>query len=436
MTQARARLAALSDEKLPALPAMLGPDAFALLQTAIGPAGGRLVAARPQQVHWRPGHSLTVVYATRVAWPGRSAGCEPLVATTGSDLPDGAALLACADQADQQVAVWSVLNDPGLPGLALALDPGRARRLLDELDVPPGAVATRLRSYRPGRRAVVELTAGRRRLFVKVVPPREAPYLQALHRGLSERLPVPRSHGWSGEHGVIVLEAMPGRTLREALAHPTVPLPDPRELAGLLDRLAVPQDGPTGPGFLASAGGHARLIARLLPGLRPRLDALVAALSEAEDRGPPVAVHGDFHEAQLVVNGGRITGLLDVDTVGLGRRLDDWACLIGHLAVRMEAAPPAGRRRVQAYGKGLLALADSQAGPPGLRRSAAAVILGLATGPFRVQTPAWPAETGQRVALAERWLESATKVSRRKRAVSVKSALTPALGPIHVEVRD
>jgi hypothetical protein len=33
----------------------------------------------------------------------------------------------------------------------------------------------------------------------------------------------------------------------------------------------------------------------------------------------------------------------------------------------------------------------------------AAVLLGLATGPFRVQQPDWPARTAARLTLAERW---------------------------------
>jgi hypothetical protein len=33
----------------------------------------------------------------------------------------------------------------------------------------------------------------------------------------------------------------------------------------------------------------------------------------------------------------------------------------------------------------------------------AAVLLGLATDPFRVQQPDWPARTEERIALAEAW---------------------------------
>ena len=38
-------------------------------------------------------------------------------------------------------------------------------------------------------------------------------------------------------------------------------------------------------------------------------------------------------DAQLLVGRGRICGLLDVDTAGLGDKRDDLACLLGHLSV-------------------------------------------------------------------------------------------------------
>jgi hypothetical protein len=52
--------------------------------------------------------------------------------------------------------------------------------------------------------------------------------------------------------------------------------------------------------------------------------------------------------------------------------------------------------------------------PIDLRRRVAAVVLGLATGPFRVQRDNWPSATLQRIEMAERWLTSARLVSRRR----------------------
>jgi hypothetical protein len=111
-------------------------------------------------------------------------------------------------------------------------------------------------------------------------------------------------------------------------------------------------------------------------------------------------------DAQLLVDRGRICGLLDVDTAGLGDKRDDLACLLGHLSVLAQIdrnrAPMiccAGAAHLRAF----------EAVPPaaGLRHRVAAVVLSLATGPHRVQERAWPATTRRLVDLAENRLASA-----------------------------
>src|SRR5690606_11855324 len=92
------------------------------------------------------------------------------------------------------------------------------------------------RAYRPARRAVVEATGRRGRLFLKVVRPERVEALHDLHRSLAEHLPVPDSLGWS-DRGVLVMTALPGLTLREALRSSHQPTPPPAEVEALLDRL-------------------------------------------------------------------------------------------------------------------------------------------------------------------------------------------------------
>lgn len=141
-----------------------------------------------------------------------------------------------------------------------------------------------------------------------------------------------------------------------------------------------------------------------------RLHALAGAL-EAVDAArdePLVPAHGDLHEAQLLVQRGRISGLLDVDTYGHGRRVDDLATLIGHLATLATTTPR--RAAVERYAARLLAGFDRAVDPVMLRCAVADVVLGLATGPFRVVEADWPAATDARIALAERWVASARRV--------------------------
>ncbi len=103
-------------------------------------------------------------------------------------------------------------------------------------------------------------------------------------------------------------------------------------------------------------------------------------------------MHGDLYEAQLLLAGGDVVGVLDVDGAGAGQRIDDLANLLGHLAVLGHH----GYRRELAAG---LPVA-----PADLATRVAAVVLGLATGPFRVQSRGWPQATEARLALAEELL--------------------------------
>jgi hypothetical protein len=73
-------------------------------------------------------------------------------------------------------------------------------------------------------------------------------------------------------------------------------------------------------------------------------------------------------------------------------------------------------------------VAEEDSDPAQVRLSAAAVIVGLATGPFRVQQPSWPEQTRRRIDLAEAWMESAAQTT-------TKRSLTAASGVSHVAAR-
>lgn len=398
---------ALADPSVPA-DALLGPGAPALLAAAVAAGGGELRSLTARQTTYHPGRSLTVRYDAAVRWRGGPVTNDMLVASAGGHLPGGALVL---EDGDHQVAVWRVPSDPHLPGLAPALDPAAVRRLLHDLGAPVGECTPRLRAYRPGGRAVIEIAAPGARLFLKVVRPRFARALHDRHRLLADHVPVPRSLGWSGELGLVALQALGGVTLRRALDQRRG-LPDASALLGLLDRLPKP-----GSGTEPANGWHPGRFAALISAVAPELAARVGALSEvlagveATAEVPAVPVHGDFHEAQLLVEGGRITGLLDVDTFGLGRRVDDVAALIGHLSTLAGTSPR--RAAIERYAANLLDTFDRSVDPVLLRQAVAAVVLGLATGPFRVLEPAWRTTTARRVRLAERWLASAERLAGR-----------------------
>lgn len=391
----------------PAWPAplalLLGRDAGGLLQTALAGVGGTLRSARVTTVAVQPSGASVVQYAAAVDRADGSRSIEVLAATTGSRIPPGAAVLAGdVDGERVQVGVWRWPLDPALPALAAATDPDAARAALTAAGVQrDGPVQVRTRAYRPGRRAVLELTGGGPRLFCKVVRPRAVAALRARHELLAGHLPVPVLRV-ATDDGLLVLPAAAGTPLRAVLAA-NGPRPDGPALDALLDRLPpalldLPAGSRHAPGdHLARVPHFAGILTCTVGAASDRVRALADRLGDT-DRGthPLVPVHGDFYESQLLVDGDTVTGLLDVDTAGAGHRIDEWATLLAHLSLLTGPA--------RAWGAQLLAHAERRHPRPQLRPRIAAAVLGLATGPFRVQQPGWAGHTAHRVALAEQWL--------------------------------
>ena len=385
---------------------LLDEEAGELLAAVAGAAGGTLASWRPRQVDHQPGRFTVVQYRTTMIWPQGKKTSETFVAATGDRIPDSGAAVFEGDH--HRVAVWRWTNDPFLPGLLDGLDPAKVASLLDDLGIDGGSVQLRTRAYRPARRAVIEATGRRGRLFLKVVRPGRAGDLHELHRLLAEDLPVPQSLGWS-DGGVLVLSARPGQTLRKALRSSRQPPPAPEAIIEMLDRLPPElAERPPRRDLLSSAVHHASVIAATVPNARERLDPLIGALHSAigPESGEVTAVHGDLYEAQLLVDRGRITGLLDVDTAGAGLRIDDLANFCAHLSVLalMSDRP----KHIKRYGADLLAHAERHHPPEELRPRIAAAMVGLATGPFRVLETGWEPKTLRRLELADEWLNGLT----------------------------
>ncbi len=218
-------------------------------------------------------------------------------------------------------------------------------------------------------------------------------------------MPVPQSQGWNSEQGLVALQAMPGKPLRKALESGTRRLPVASQYLSILDQIpAEDATAATVRGPHQRAPFHAAMLSRVVPELRDRIDAVVSQLDlETSEETSPV--HGDFHSSQLLVRGSMIRGLIDVDTAGTGERSNDLATLLAHMsAVGLSTA---ARRQIDKYGATLIRDFDRVVDPRILRQKVAASIVGLATGPFRVNMARWPQQTERRIALAERWLSSA-----------------------------
>lgn len=391
------RTAQLRDRDLPAVATLLTNSPPSPLLAAVAAAGGELTACDISGVTWWPGSSITVVYRGVVAG-GELTGEHDFVAVAGHRLPAGALVV---EDGASRIGVWRVPHDPALPGLAPALDPVRTGQLLADLGVPGPDVTPMLRAYRPGRRAVVAVSGRRHAIYLKVLRPAKVEALHLRHQHLAATLPVPHTLGYSSSLGLVALQAMTGTTLRRALEEPDAPLPDPVEVAGLVAGLPEPAEASAARSPIERLPELASLLAAIVPEQADRVRGLIEHIGP-ETVAAAVPVHGDYYEAQVMVEAGRPAGLLDVDTYGWGRSGDDAATMIGHLDLwRHLSRQP---ERVRSYAEALLKVWDRLVDPADLRRRVAAVHLTLAPGAFRVQTPAWPSETEFRIGLAERWV--------------------------------
>jgi aminoglycoside phosphotransferase len=407
------------DDALPSLPVLLGPGAGDALAAAVADRGGRIESTRPRFVNYSPGRRIAVRYSARVAWPDGRVGDTTLVATERTGGPPSGS--TPVEVAGTTIGVWRWPDDPRLPGIRSAIDPGYVRGLLDELGAPPGEPKLSSRAYWPGKRAVVQAviassklsfdpSAGRlsraapeKLLYLKIVRPRDVEALYRLHKTLQTGMPTPRCLGWSKELGILVLEALPGETISGCLSGGAPP-PDPDELLALLARLGEYDVGGEPRRTTAQKiASHVRLLSKVLPDEAEALDRFAELYGE-EQPGATTTVHGDFHEEQVLVQGGRISGLLDVDDVGPGQLVDDLALMIGRVRARAHFARQ-GRERASAYEQRLLEAFGRAVDPDELRHRAAGALLGRATAPFRIQARGWRGDSRERIRMAESWLE-------------------------------
>jgi hypothetical protein len=271
-------------------------------------------------------------------------------------------------------------------------------------EVRPEDLSLQMIGYRPRRRAVVRVSFGEppQVVYVKVLRARLFEDVLDRHRLLlQEGLPVAPIAAVTDDH-LLVLRELPGEPLAKAIFETAEPC-SAEALIELLDAMpssVVRLD--RRPPWSDAVGHYARMVSAALPALEPKLNRLVETIGQGLAPIPPgnEATHGDFHEGQVHVSAGRVCGLLDTDTLGPGRRADDLACLIAHLSTiqRMNAAQEA---RVHQLIRRWVPVFDTRVDATELRLRAAAVIISLATGPFRGQEPDWERETATMIGSAE-----------------------------------
>ncbi len=401
----------IDDHVLPAASYLTGPDVAAILTPAVQMGGGELRSARPVHVQYRPGSDLVVQFTCGVAWAGGDEVRETLVASTTvygeplgtvpveADAPDGSTL---------RVGVWRWPFDPALPALDDVVVPQRVVEVMGGIVVGPPELT--VVAYRPTERAVVRVRDRRGDFYVKAVRPAATASFVERHQRLGAAgLPVPPVLAADHDAGWVAMQALVGDTFRIRVKEGWQPWPSADDLLDLAGRLAtVELDGAVPVrSRISDAIAHARVLATVAPELDDRLAALVEAFELAEPRavarrGP--TIHGDLHEGQLVLDGREgapiIGGVLDIDDVGPGDPIDDLGTLLGHLTFRASGLGAAGDA-LAGYVDELANAFGRSVDPGELRTVQAAVLIGLATGPFRVQHPQWRESLEQQVVTAE-----------------------------------
>ena len=396
---------------------LTGNGAGEMLRVALD-AQGIVRSWTVHSVHHRPGAGVTVCYVVVVD----SSGVDETLVRTEEYVCASTARLAHPDdvlaklQSDgTKVSLWRYPHDPELPGLAEACSPDQMSRRLGQ------PVTIELMSYRPTRRAVVKISRDDDVLaFGKVLRLAQARDLADRHRFLQKaHVPAPRLL-MDTPNGIVVTAAINGEPLANIISRgmgnraPQIL----RALVAVLDSLpASALSFPQRPSWSERAEHYAHAAATALPEEAERCHLLaerINALLPLAPTGPVVPVHGDFYEANIYMykNLAQVAGIIDVDSIGPGYRVDDLGCLLGHMSVLPHLAPKAYPFVPQDLAQWRIAC-ESMVDPVALNVRCAGVALSLIAGAKRVDGREWRRDALGRLAMAEWWMERAEVFARR-----------------------
>ncbi|RAX47358.1 hypothetical protein DQ353_18865 [Arthrobacter sp. AQ5-05] len=336
------------------------------------------------RIQHRPGAGISAMYRM----PAGTGFNELGVSTEAIRVPGVAAtrVFATNDAPGVVVSGWIHPHDPKLPALALAADRAFVQETWGDAEL-----LTRLKTiaYRPLRRAVLRATFTTRgplriarTIYLKVGRPQSIEALNRRHQLLAGTpVPVPPVLE-PAIAGILALEAGNGESLSAAIRPRSGADLDPRDFTTLLDALPgsvmalKPRDA-----WSDSTRRYQQAATLALPHRAGRIEELTGRIEAhlaASDRGDKVPAHGDFYDANILLDGGKITALLDLDSLGPGYRVDDLACLLGHLAI----LPTLGEKNDGAAGalERFAAVFERGVDPRALWARSAAVALTLIAG--------------------------------------------------------
>ncbi|MDY0946468.1 aminoglycoside phosphotransferase family protein [Frigoribacterium sp. CFBP9039] len=315
------------------------PNSAEILPAAFANSGVTVVSFRPHSVEPSGAGFLYGYEVDTVDALGATATVLTFI-DTDARAADGSSVIATDPGTGRPLAVWAYPADPMLPALAGVTFPDRVVESLAALGIVVTSPTLTVAAYRPGKRAVIRLDSAEATLFLKVIRPDRVAPIVDLHTAFrSSGVPVPAVLA-SRADGLLVLERVPGEP---AGRHVLALADDPRFVDQLVEigRLTstVPVVAPAQSDALDHGGWHRATLLGQLPRRAAEIDAVYAEIDRrrASWVGDPLTViHGDLHLEQLFVDPAepwRVTGVLDIDTAGVGHPARDAAALVAHLVV-------------------------------------------------------------------------------------------------------
>ncbi|MDO5729398.1 MAG: phosphotransferase [Actinomycetaceae bacterium] len=290
--------------------------------------------------HSRPGAGVSVTFRVRLVRGDDSVHVTAVASTEriprGATMPlrldPGVISSQYRDLAPIPIHVWIFPRDPLLPQLAHFYQTETVSELLDLSNPTLKPVV-----YRPTRRAMIRVLEGDdTAAWIKVLSASKA---DALHRTLEVldhsdfpiAQPVPVS-----TPGVVIQRHGHGRPLSNLISkQPHHAARMFGQVQRVLDALpAAVLDLPPQRSWTDRRTHYARSLAASIPDLQPAIERLMNIVDTCLDESAPIVpTHGDLFEANLLTDGTTITTVLDLDSIGPGKRADDYACMLAHASV-------------------------------------------------------------------------------------------------------
>lgn len=225
-----------------------------------------------------------------------------------------------------------------LPSLARAADPAQVGPVLARLTgARPGHPAVSVLRYRPHRRCLLaygdQADEGALTVIGKVYPePSEAARVRKRLQDLQAQsadagLRIPKPLGLSRPLSLLLMERLPGTSMKEIVHAPDLPPITEASLqaaAALAALHSLRLEGATRGRPLSTEWERLRRWIRRLhavaPELARRFESIldrISTLAPESQPGAPTPVHGDFKPSQLLLEGERV-GIVDFDRICLG----------------------------------------------------------------------------------------------------------------------